>query len=176
MAQSFPGSVGQLRESAFRLMRLAKENDIAVIVSGHINKEGNIAGPKTLEHMVDAVFYLQGEDRWDTRVLRSVKNRFGAVNELGFFQMRANGLQEVPNINQYILDQASHAPGSILISTLEGSRPLLLESQALTIPSKLSVPQRVITGIDHKQVILIAAILEKYLQIKLSNHDIFFQN
>ena len=173
--QTFPGSVGQLRESAFRLMRLAKENNIAVIVTGHINKEGNIAGPKTLEHMVDGVFYLQGDDRWDTRVLRSVKNRFGAVNELGFFQMFADGLQEVPNINKLLLEQATYAPGSVVISALEGSRPLLLELQALTIPSKLTNPQRVITGIDHKQVILIAAILEKYLQIKLSAHDIFFK-
>ena len=173
--QTFPGSVGQLRESSFRLMRLAKENDVAVIVSGHITKEGTMAGPKTLEHMVDAVFYLQGEDRLDTRVLRAVKNRFGAVNELGFFQMEAHGLTEVPNINQHLLDQASYAPGSVLISALEGSRSLLLELQALTIPSKLTMPQRVITGIDHKQVILIAAILEKYLQIKLSAQDIFFK-
>ncbi|MEX0671940.1 MAG: DNA repair protein RadA [Candidatus Babeliales bacterium] len=173
--QTFPGSIGQLREASFHLMRLAKEHAIAVIVSGHINKEGTIAGPKTLEHMVDAVFYLQGEDRLDTRVLRAVKNRFGAVNEIGFFQMEGDGLKEVPNINQHLLDQASYAPGSVLISALEGSRPLLLELQALTIPSKLTMPQRVITGIDHKQVILIAAILEKYLQIKLSSQDIFFK-
>lgn len=174
-AQTLPGSTGQLREAAFNLMRLAKENDITVIISGHITKEGNMAGPKTLEHMVDGVFYLQGEDRFQTRVLRSVKNRFGTVNELGFFQMSEHGLQEVPNINEHLLQQASYAPGSMLISYIEGSRPLLIELQALTIPSKFGVPQRVITGIDHKQVVLIAAILEKYLQIKLSAHDIFFK-
>ncbi|MFC1841608.1 DNA repair protein RadA [Candidatus Dependentiae bacterium] len=173
--QTIPGSIGQLRESAFLLMRLAKENNIATIVSGHITKEGNIAGPKTLEHMVDGVFYLQGEDRWQTRVLRSVKNRFGTINELGFFQMNQNGLQEVPNINQHLIDEVSHAPGSVLVSFIEGSRPLLLELQALTIASKLTIPQRIISGIGHKQVVLIAAILEKYLKIKLSTHDIFFK-
>jgi len=174
-SKSIPGSISQLRESAFLLMRLAKENDIATIVSGHITKEGNIAGPKTLEHMVDGVFYLQGEDRWQTRVLRSVKNRFGTINELGFFQMEQTGLQEVPNINQHLIEQVSYAPGSALISFVEGSRPLLLELQALTITSKLPMPQRIISGIDHKQVVLIAAILEKYLKIKLSTQDIFFK-
>jgi DNA repair protein RadA/Sms len=156
-------------------MRLAKENDITVIVSGHITKEGNIAGPKTLEHMVDAVFYLQGEDRWQTRVLRSVKNRFGTINELGFFHMEHNGLQEVPNINQHLLSEVSYSPGSVLVSVMEGTRPLLLELQALTIASKLAMPQRVISGLDQKQVVLVAAILEKYLQIKLSTQDIFFK-
>jgi len=173
--QTVPGSISQLRESAFLLMRLAKEYGITTIVSGHITKEGNMAGPKTLEHMVDGVFYLQGEDRWQTRVLRSVKNRFGTINELGFFQMGQNGLGEVPNINQHLIEQVSHSPGSVLVSFIEGSRPLLLELQALTINSKLSIPQRVISGIDHKQVVLIAAILEKYLHIKLSTHDIFFK-
>ncbi len=174
-AQSFPGSVGQLRESAFHLMRLAKEEGITVIVSGHITKEGNIAGPKTLEHMVDAVFYLQGEERWQTRVLRSVKNRFGTINELGFFQMGEQGLEQVPNINEHLMSEASYAPGSALTSVLEGSRPLLLELQALTIESKIGIPQRVVSGVDHKQVVLIAAILEKYLQVRLSAHDIFFK-
>lgn len=174
-SSTLPGSVGQLREAAFRLMRLAKENGITVIVTGHITKEGVIAGPKTLEHMVDAVFYLQGEDRWHTRVLRAVKNRFGTINEIGFFEMHHAGLREVPNINEHLISDASHSPGSALISVMEGSRPLLLELQALTIESKLSMPQRVITGLDHKQVMLIAAILQKYLHVKLSMHDIFFK-
>ncbi len=173
--QTLPGSIGQLREAAFQLMRLAKENNIALIVSGHITKEGDIAGPKLLEHMVDGVFYLQGEDRWQTRVLRSVKNRFGGINELGFFEMNEKGMQEVPNINQELLNTTTHAPGSALISYLEGSRPLLLELQALTIASKFGIPQRVVTGIDQKRVVLIGAILEKYLHIKLSSHDIFFK-
>jgi len=170
-----PGSIGQLKEAAFRLMRLAKENTIAVLLSGHITKDGLMAGPKTLEHMVDAVFYLQGEDRWQTRILRSVKNRFGTVNELGFFEMAEQGLQEVPNINQQLLEDISESPGSALICYIEGSRPLLIELQALTIASKFGMPQRVISGVDHTQVILIAAILEKYLHIKLSAHDIFFK-
>lgn len=174
-ATTFPGSVGQLRESAFHLMRLAKEHNITIIMSGHITKEGTIAGPKTLEHMVDAVFYLQGEDRWQTRVLRSVKNRFGTINEIGFFEMQEQGLQEVPNINEHLVSELSHAPGSVLVSVIEGSRPLMIELQALTIESKLGFPQRVVSGLDQKQVVLIAAILEKYLHIKLSTHDIFFK-
>lgn len=172
---TLPGSVGQLREAAFQLMRLSKEHNITIIITGHITKEGIIAGPKTLEHMVDAVFYLQGEDRWQTRMLRAVKNRFGAINELGFFNMEHNGLQEVPNINAHLISEISHAPGSTLVSIMEGSRPLLLELQALTNPSKLAMPQRVVSGLDPKQVVLIAAILEKYVKIKLSMQDIFFK-
>ena len=121
--QMLPGSIGQLKESGFRLMRLAKDHGIAILISGHITKEGHMAGPKMLEHMVDAVLYLQGEDRWQTRVLRSVKNRFGTVNEIGFFQMHEQGLKEVPNINQQLLAEASHSPGSVLTSFIEGSRP-----------------------------------------------------
>jgi DNA repair protein RadA/Sms len=174
-SQVIPGSVGQLRESAFKCMRLAKEHNIAIILTGHITKEGTMAGPKLLEHMVDGVFYLQGEDRWQTRILRSVKNRFGAIGELGFFEMEEHGLQEVPNINQQLLNEASYSPGSALISYIEGSRPLLVELQALAVPSKFGMPQRVISGIDPKQVILMAAIIEKYLHIKLNTYDIFFK-
>ena len=170
---SFPGTIAQLRETSFALMRLAKENRIAVIITCHITKEGFMAGPKTLEHMVDGVFYLQCEDRWNTRILRSIKNRFGTINELGFFSMTADGMEEVSHINSYLLDESSDAPGAVLMSTLEGSRPLLLEVQALVIPTKFGIPQRVITGLDHKRVILVAAILEKYLHIKFSAHDIF---
>ena len=170
-----PGSVGQLKESAFKLMNLAKKHTIAVIASGHITKDGHMAGPKNLEHMVDAVFYLQGEDRWQTRVLRSVKNRFGTVNELGFFNMGEYGLEEVPNINQQLLEEITPTPGSLLISYIEGTRPLLVELQALTIQSKFGMAQRVVSGIDQTQVVIIAAILEKYLQIPFSAQDIFFK-
>ncbi len=169
------GSIAQLRERVFAFMRVAKDERVAILMSGHITKEGDIAGPKLLEHMVDGVFYLHGEDRWQTRILRAVKNRFGAINELGFFEMAEQGMVEVPNINQELLDAITTAPGSVLISSLEGSRPLLLELQALTIPAKFGIPQRVITGLDHKRVVLIAAILEKYLHVKLSEHDIFFK-
>lgn len=171
--KAIPGTVHQLREATFQLMRVAKECQTTILVTSHITKEGVIAGPKTLEHMVDAVFYLQAEDRFQTRILRSVKNRFGTINEIGFFDMTPNGLQEIADINKQFVDQATVCPGSALISTMEGSRPLLIEIQALTIASKLSMPQRVISGLDHKQVILIVAILEKYLHIKLSTQDIF---
>ncbi len=174
-SQMTPGSIGQLKEVTFKLMRMAKEHTIAIIASGHITKEGVIAGPKTLEHMVDAVFYLQGEDRWQTRILRSVKNRFGTICEIGFFQMGESGLQEISNINEQLLEEISYSPGSVLISFIEGSRPLLIELQALALSSKYGMPQRVVSGIDHTQVVLIAAILEKYLQVKLSTHDIFFK-
>lgn len=174
-AKYVQGSINQLRDATFQLMRFAKEYEVAVLLSGHITKEGMIAGPKTLEHMVDGVFYLQGEDRWQTRILRSVKNRFGTINELGFFEMHSKGLEEVRNINEHLMSELNHAPGSVLISFIEGSRPLLLELQALTIDSKLGFPQRVVSGVDQKQVVLIAAILEKYLHIKLSSQDIFFK-
>lgn len=169
------GSMGYLRDAAFKLMRLAKDNNIAVLVSGHITKDGSMAGPKLLEHMVDAVFYLQCEDRWQTRILRSVKNRYGTVDELGFFQMGEQGLVEVDNVMTYLLDDISVTPGSALVSYVEGSRPLILELQALVVSSQYGMPQRVISGIDPKQVVLIAAILEKYLKIKLSAHDLFFK-
>jgi len=174
-SQTLPGTVNQLREATFRLMRLAKDNDITVIITGHITKEGIIAGPKALEHMVDAVFYLQGENNWHTRVLRAVKNRFGTINELGFFEMNATGLGQIQDINAHLLDNSSAAAGAVLVSIMEGSRPLLLELQALTIEAKMGIPQRVISGIDHKQVVLIAAILHKYLHIPLGTHDIFFK-
>jgi len=174
-SHALPGTVAQLREAAFHLMRFAKEQGVAVLITGHITKEGEMAGPKVLEHMVDAVFYLQAEDRWQTRILRSVKNRFGTINEIGFFEMQEDGLVEVHNINQRFLDEASYTPGSSLVCCLEGSRPLLLELQALVVETRYGVAQRVVTGLDPKQVILIAAILEKYLHIRFSAHDIFFK-
>lgn len=174
-SQLFPGTIAQLREAAFLLMRFAKTNKIAVLVTGHITKEGQMAGPKVLEHMVDAVFYLQGEDRWQTRILRSVKNRFGAINEVGFFEMQEEGMVEIANINQQLLSEVSVSPGSVLVSSVEGSRPLLLELQALCVDSKFGMPQRVVTGLDPKRVILVAAILEKYLHIRFSSQDIFFK-
>ncbi len=174
-SQLFPGTIAQLREAAFLLMRFAKTNKIAVLVTGHITKEGQMAGPKVLEHMVDAVFYLQGEDRWQTRILRSVKNRFGAINEVGFFEMQEEGMVEIANINQQLLSEVSVSPGSVLVCSVEGSRPLLLELQALCVDSKFGMPQRVVTGLDPKRVVLVAAILEKYLHIRFSSQDIFFK-
>ncbi|NBV40231.1 DNA repair protein RadA [bacterium] len=172
---NLPGTINQLKEAAFFLMKLAKENNIAIICTGHITKDGNMAGPKVLEHMVDTVLYLQKEDQFDTRILRSVKNRFGSINEIGFFKMQEKGLEQIHNINEHLLMEQQNVPGSILISTLEGTRPVFLELQGLVVSAQFGVPQRVVTGIDHKQVVLIAAILEKYLHIKMSAHDIFFK-
>lgn len=172
---TLPGSISQIKESGFELMRIAKEENIAIIATGHITKEGVIAGPKTLEHIVDAVFYLQSEDQWNGRILRCVKNRFGSMSEIGFFNMEENGLQEMTDINRALLEEFTTSPGSILVSSIEGSRPLILEIQALVVPTKHTMPQRIITGIDYKKVTLIAAILEKYLHIKFSAHDIFFK-
>ncbi|MBD3231095.1 DNA repair protein RadA [Candidatus Dependentiae bacterium] len=174
-SHTIPGTIAQLREAGFYLMKLAKENNIAICITCHITKDGGIAGPKILEHMVDGVFYLQGEDKWHTRILRSLKNRFGTIYESGFFEMGENGLTPVLNINEYLLSDFSATPGSAIISSLEGSRPILLELQALCVTSKFGIPQRVITGIDPKRVMLIAAILEKYLHIKFSSQDIFFK-
>lgn len=168
-------SQAQLKEIAFKLMRLAKEKSITIISTGHITKEGVMAGPKTLEHIVDAVFYLQAEDRFQTRILRAVKNRFGTIDELGFFLMNENGLEEIANINKYFMQDLNSNPGSALVGFIEGTRPILVELQALVLASKYAMPQKVISGIDQTQVVLIAAILEKHLQIKLSLHDIFFK-
>lgn len=170
-----PGSIAQLREAAFHLMRLAKEHTIAVLTTGHITKDGHMAGPKILEHMVDGVFYLQGEDRWQTRILRSVKNRFGTIHETGFFEMEEDGMREVRDINKLLLADSAQVPGASLVTSIEGTRPILVELQALCVASKFGMPQRVVTGIDPKRVVLIAAILEKYLHVKLSSHDIFFK-
>lgn len=174
-AHAIPGSIGQLREAAFSLMRLAKEHNIAVITTGHITKDGHMAGPKLLEHMVDGVFYLQGEDKWSSRILRSVKNRFGTINETGFFEMHGDGLVEINDINRSLLAETSTAPGAALVSCIEGSRPILLEVQALCVTSKFGMPQRVVTGVDPKRIVLIAAILEKYLKVRFSSQDIFFK-
>jgi DNA repair protein RadA/Sms len=174
-ADTAPGSISQLKIMLFELMKLCKSRGITAIITSHITKDGIIAGPKTLEHMVDAVFYLQGDDQWDTRLLLGVKNRFGSLHELGFFRMESGGLKEIPNINQDVINAHLPTPGSVLVSTTESSRPLLFELQALTIESRLALPQRIISGVEHKQVVLIAAILEKYIKIRLSLHDIFFK-
>lgn len=170
-----PGGVSQLKESGFLLMKMAKEANIAVIITAHITKEGHMAGPKILEHIVDAVFYLQAEDRWHLRILRGVKNRFGAVHEVGFFEMTQTGLRSIENINKFFLQEYHPAPGVALTCTLEGTRPLLLELQALCIETHFSLPQRVVTGIDQKRLLLIAALLEKNLKIPFSKFDIFFK-
>ncbi len=172
--QSAPGSIGQVRESSARLVMLAKSKDISTFIIGHVTKEGAIAGPRVLEHMVDTVLYFEGNRGHPYRVLRAVKNRFGASNEIGVFEMKDSGLQEVFNPSEIFLTQRSiDVSGSVVVSCMEGSRPLLVEIQALVSPTNLGVPRRTSIGVDHHRVSLLAAVLERQLTTNLYNKDIF---
>jgi DNA repair protein RadA/Sms len=165
-----------LREAAQLLMEVAKKNNIAIILTGHVTKEGIAAGPRLLEHLVDGVFYLQSDEHSQHKVFRAVKNRFGPTDEVGFFQMLPVGLQEVQNFNEKMLAGLEQGvPGSVLTVAQKGSRTLFLELQALCVQTKFPMPQRVVTGIDQKRVVIIAAILEKCLNVKMSSCDIFFK-
>jgi len=172
--ESAPGSVGQVRECGAMMMRLAKENALATILIGHVTKEGMIAGPRTLEHMVDTVLYLEGERHHSFRILRSVKNRFGSTNEIGVFEMSQSGLMPVANPSQLFLSQRNlRVPGSAVICALEGSRPLLVEIQALVSPTPFGTPQRNTTGINHRRLSMLLAVLERRAGLNLGMHDIF---
>jgi DNA repair protein RadA/Sms len=169
-----PGSVGQVRESAARLTRLAKESGAAVFLVGHVTKEGGIAGPRVLEHMVDAVLYFEGESGSRFRVLRAFKNRFGAVNELGVFAMTDKGLKEVPNPSAIFLStQAAPAPGSAIMVTREGTRPLLVEVQALVDRSPLANPRRVALGLESNRLAMLLAVLHRHGDIAVFDQDVF---
>jgi DNA repair protein RadA/Sms len=173
--QSAPGSVSQVREVAARLMALAKSAGISVWLVGHVTKEGSIAGPKTVEHMVDTVLYFEGEGGQSHRLLRTVKNRFGSTRELGVFEMDGEGLREVTNPSSLFLSERKEAlPGTAIAAPLEGSRPLLVELQALVSPSGLAIPRRTSVGIDSARVSLLAAILEKHMKLSLAEQDLFF--
>ena len=168
------GSVGQVRESAGRLMRAAKDLNIPIFLVGHVTKDGTVAGPKVLEHMVDAVLVLEGERSGNFRILRAAKNRFGAVDEVGLFAMDNGDMKEVVNPGELLLgDAAGKAPGSVLGCTLEGLRPLILEVQALAVPSKLAVPRRVGQGIAERKLQVLCAVIERYVNRKLGDMDIF---
>jgi len=168
------GSVGQIRYCAEQLVTLAKTTGIPVIIIGHVTKEGEIAGPKILEHMVDTVLYLEGERYQDARILRTLKNRFGAVEEVGIFQMRENGLLEISNPSEIFLkDRVKNVPGSAVTVIMEGSRPLLIEIQALVVSSQLAIPRRVGNGVDYNRLQLLTAILQKRLSVPLGTYDIF---
>ncbi|MFZ9594717.1 MAG: DNA repair protein RadA [Bdellovibrionia bacterium] len=172
---SAPGSVGQLREVTVRLMTLAKTAGICVWLVGHVTKDGAIAGPKTVEHMVDTVLYFEGESGQSYRLLRTVKNRFGSTRELGVFEMDSEGLVEVTNPSALFLSERLEAvSGTAVGSPIEGSRPLLVEFQALVTPSGLAVPRRTSVGMDGNRISLLAAILEKHLRLKLAEQDLFF--
>jgi len=168
-----PGSITQVRECTMKLMHWAKLSAIPIFVAGHVTKDGAIAGPRLLEHIVDVVLYLEGEPFSAYRLLRCVKNRFGSTNEIGVFEMKEQGLVEVDNPSQVFLSQRrSETIGSVVVSTIEGSRPLLVEIQALTNPTSFGLPRRTANGIDFGRLLLVTAVLSKRVGVKLSNQDI----
>ncbi len=172
--ESPPGSVAQLREASAKLIRLAKEKHIPIIIVGHVTKEGDIAGPKTLEHMVDAVINFEGDPVSHYRILRAQKNRFGSTDEIGIFEMTPDGLAEVNNPLAFVEeDLAQQVPGKAIVGVMEGKRPFFFEIQALASPTVLAVPRRVVKGVDYNKVQLLLAVLRKHLNLNLSSMDIF---
>ncbi len=171
--ESAAGSVGQLRECTLRLMQAAKSSNVPIFLIGHVTKEGAIAGPRVLEHIVDTVLYLEGERFQSYRLLRGVKNRFGSTNEVGVFEMREEGMVEVSNPSEVFLAERSTAPGSAIIVTLEGTRPLLVECQALTSTTSFGLPRRTANGMDFNRLLIITAVLSKRVGLGLANQDIF---
>lgn len=172
--QSAPGSVSQVRESAALLVRYAKENNCTIILVGHVTKEGALAGPRVLEHMVDAVLYFESDSGSRYRIIRGVKNRFGAVNEIGVFAMTGKGLVQVSNPSAIFLSGSKQdAPGSIVTVTREGTRPMLLELQALVDDSHLANPRRVAIGLEHNRLAMLLAVLHRHGGVSLSAHDVF---
>lgn len=171
---STPGSLVQVRECALKLMKLAKEKNICIILVGHVTKDGIVAGPKILEHLVDVVLYLEGERYQNNRILRTVKNRFGSIDEIGIFNMTGNGLIEVSNPSEIFLDQSvSHISGSSIAVSIEGNRPIFIEIQALTTKSFFGYPKRTVSGYDLNRLNLMIAILSKRCKLHLEKYDIF---
>ena len=171
---SIAGSPSQIRECGQQLLAIAKQNKVSVIVIGHVTKEGIIAGPRMLEHMVDTVLYLEGDSRFDHRILRSIKNRFGTTNEVGIFQMNELGLDEVSNPSQFFLSERTlEVPGSAIFPALEGTRPLLVEVQALVSNANFGTPQRNSNGIDYKRLAMLLAVLEKRIGMPIGAKDVF---
>ena len=172
--ESSAGSVSQVRECASRLRELAKTSGIAVFLIGHVTKEGAIAGPRVLEHIVDTVLYLEGDRFQSYRLLRSVKNRFGATSEVGVFEMREQGMAEVPNPSEaFLAERMVNAPGSAIAVTMEGTRPLLVEIQGLTSPTSFGNPRRTPNGIDFNRLLLVAAVLTRRVGVRLGEQDVF---
>ncbi|MCR1797951.1 DNA repair protein RadA [Staphylococcus warneri] len=173
---SAPGSVSQVRESTQSLMNIAKQMNIATFIVGHVTKEGQIAGPRLLEHMVDTVLYFEGDEHHAYRILRAVKNRFGSTNEMGIFEMKQSGLKGVLNPSEMFLEERStNVPGSTIVSTMEGTRPLLIEVQALVTPTTFNNPRRMATGIDHNRLSLLMAVLEKKENYLLQQQDAYIK-
>ncbi len=172
--ESAPGSVSQVRECTAKLTRVAKDHSITMFLVGHVTKGGMIAGPRTLEHMVDTVLYLEGDRTQTFRILRAVKNRFGSINEIGVFDMTKDGLVAVDNPSISFLDENTFdASGSVVVSTIEGTRPMLAEVQALVAPTRYPVPQRVIVGSDYKKFAILLAVLERRAGFNLGGYDVF---
>ena len=171
---SAPGSVGQVREVSGRLMIHAKRTGMPTFLIGHVTKDGAIAGPRVLEHIVDTVLYFEGDKGHSFRILRAVKNRFGSTNEIGVFEMKESGLAEVANPSEmFLAERPADATGSVVVSSLEGSRPILAELQALVAPSKLTMPRRTCIGVDFNRVSLLLAVLEKRVGMHLMGMDVF---
>jgi DNA repair protein RadA/Sms len=170
---SAPGSVSQVREAAGRLLRVAKENDVAVLLVGHVTKDGAVAGPRVLEHLVDCVLQFEGDRYRAHRVLRAVKNRFGSTNEIGVFEMTGTGLVGVPEPSELFGRSEPGEVGAAVTCTLEGTRPLLLEVQALVAPTDLAMPRRVGTGVDPKRLAMIVAVLSRHAGLPLGGADVF---
>ena len=171
---SAPGSVSQVREATHVLMKLAKGLNIAVFIVGHVTKEGTVAGPRVLEHMVDTVLYFEGDRHASYRILRGVKNRFGSTNEIGVFEMQKCGLVEVENPSEYMLSgRPENASGSVVACAIEGTRPMLMEIQALVCQSNFGMPRRTAAGLDYNRVNLLMAVLEKRIGLPLSNYDAY---
>lgn len=171
---SAPGTVSQIKEGTSKFMKISKKMGISTFIVGHVTKEGSLAGPKLLEHMVDTVLYFEGE-RFNTyRLVRAVKNRFGSTNELGVFEMRDTGLIELENPSKILIsEKPKDVAGSVIISTVEGTRPMLLELQALVSPTSFGIPKRTATGVDYNRVALLLAVLEKRVGLQIQNQDVY---
>lgn len=171
---SAPGSVSQVREITSRIMKMCKMKGITTVIIGHVTKDGTIAGPRVLEHMVDAVLYIEGERYFSYRIVRGVKNRFGSTNEIGMFEMRNEGMLEITNPSSVLLtDREDNPAGSVIVASLEGTRPILVELQALTSTTVFGMPRRTANGIDYNRVTLLIAVLEKIGGINLGNQDVY---
>ena len=170
---SAAGSVAQVREATARLMRVAKQRRIAMFIVGHVTKDGTLAGPRVMEHLVDCVLHFEGERERTYRTVRALKNRFGSTNEVGVFEMREDGLIEVPDASARFVGEATRAPGSVVLCAMEGSRPLLVEVQALVAPSEIVPPRRVANGIDRNRLALVLAVLGRQARIGVGSADVF---
>jgi len=171
---SAPGSVGQVRETSGTLILLSKKTGIPVFLIGHVTKDGSIAGPKVLEHMVDTVLYFEGDGGHTYRIIRTMKNRYGPTNEIGVFEMRENGLQQVANPSAFFLaERPEGAAGSVVVPSMEGTRPILIEIQSLVSPTNLGMPRRTAIGVDHNRVSMLVAVIDRICGLHLGNQDIF---